>query len=141
MVPIKINDLDNGRGNIIVGTGGITGEEYCDVMEKHLSQPIDKLKKYIYSIVDISEASYVTVSLEDIRIIAAKSLEVAKLNPDVTIGISVNEEISSLLAEMWELLVDESSWNVNIFRSREELDQWLSQSLSKKHKKLKLSFS
>ena len=140
-MPIKIDDLDNGLGNVITGTGQITGEEFVDILTKHLAQSIEKLEKYIYSIVDFTEATYVTVTLEDVRMIAEKSLENAKINPDLTVTIATNEEISSLLAEMWQLLVDESSWDVNVFTNREELDQWLSQDLSKKYKKHQLNFS
>lgn len=140
-MPIKIDDLDNGLGNLITGTGRITGEEYVNVLTQHFAQPIEKLKKYLYSIVDFSEASYVTVTLEDVRIIAAKSLENAKINPNVTVAIVTNEDISTILAEMWQLLVDETSWDTSIFKNREELDRWLSQSLSNKYKKHQLTFS
>ena len=137
---MKIDDLDNGLGNVITGAGRITGEEFCEVLDRHFSQPVEKFKKYIYSIVDFTEATYVTVSLEDVRLIAEKSLEVAKENPDITVAIATNEEISSLLAEMWELLVDESSWTVNVFKNMDELDQWLKPFLLKKHKKQQLSY-
>ncbi len=141
VMPILIDDLDNGLGNVITGTGRITGEEYCHVLTQHLAQPVEKIKRYIYSIIDFTEATYVTVTLEDVRSIAEKSLEIAKINPAVTVAITTNEEISLLLAEMWQLLVDESSWDVNVFTNREDLDRWLSEILSKKYKKYQLSFS
>jgi len=137
---MKIDDLDNGLGNIITGAGRITGEEFCTTLDKHFSQPIEKFNKYIYSIVDVTEATYVTVSLEDIRLIAEKSLEIAKQNPDITVAIATNGEVSSILAEIWELLVDESSWNVSVFDNMSELEQWLKPLLLKKYRKYQLSY-
>lgn len=139
-MPIKIDDLDNGLGNVITGTGKLTGEEYCDILVKHLSQPVEKMKKYIYSISDFTEVTYITVTLEDVRMIAQKSLEIAKFNPDITVAICTNEMVATLLAEMYEVLVDESSWHVNLFQTREELDKWLQETINKKYLKHNCSF-
>lgn len=140
-MPITITDLDNGLGNIIKGTGKVTGEEYCDVLNDHLSQPAEKMKRYIYSIADFTETAYVTVTLENVRTIAQKSLEIAALNPDVTVVITANEEVSLLLAELWQLFIEESGWDIHIFKSREELDDWMTHVFAEKCKKHRLSFA
>ncbi len=140
-MPIRIDDLDDGLGKIVTGTGKITGEEFVGALTEHFSQPVEKLKKYIYSIVDFTEARNVTITLDDLHIIVAKTLENAKINPDMTVVIATNEVVSSLLAEMWQLLIDESGWDVNIFTNREELQQWLSEALSTKYTDCHLRFS
>ncbi len=136
-----MDDLDKGLGTLIKGTDRVTGEEFVDVLTQHFDQPIDKLIKYTYSIVDFTEATYVTITLDDVKIIAQKSLENAKINPGVTVAIVTGEDVSSILAELWQLFLNLSSWNIKIFNNKEELEPWLKESLLKKHPEHQYTFA
>jgi hypothetical protein len=58
-MPIEIKDLEGGLGNIILGRGIVTEEEFVDVLKKHLTQDKEKFKKYRYSLTDYTAVTKV----------------------------------------------------------------------------------
>ena len=139
-MPITIHELDNGWGNVIIAEGFITSEEYDTVLTEHLSKPHEVLKKYYYSIIDATAVTKVSVELKYIKKIASHSLEVAKINPDVLVVTATNNDIAFNIARMWAFLTSLSSWNVQVFRSREDLDKWLVMTMKDKYEMTDLQY-
>ena len=46
IMPIEINDCDDGLGNIIVSRGPVTDQELIDPLKRHLPHDIEKFKKF-----------------------------------------------------------------------------------------------
>jgi hypothetical protein len=124
-MPATTQNLDNGRGVIIKLEGHVTGEEYDGVLIEHLTQSEDILKKYYYSITDATQVTEISVDIQNIKKIVSHCLEAAKINPDVIIVIATNSSIAFSLARIWAFLASASKWNIQVFRTREELDKWL----------------
>ena len=139
-MPIKITDLDNGLGVLIKGTDIITAEQYLEEISKHLSQPEEKFKKYIYSISDYIEVSGSNINLGNIHKIASQSIKAAKKNPGAIVGIVVNSEKLYGMAKIWSALSKLTGWKINVFREREELNKWLNKEIQNTHGDIALEF-
>ena len=125
-MPITVHtNLDNGLGAIVKMEGVVTSEEYDLAMTEYLSLPEQILKKHYYSITDATQVDKISVELKYIKKIAGECLELVKINPDVIVVIATNNTIAFNLARLWSFFTSESSWNVQVFRTREELDKWL----------------
>lgn len=132
-MPVTIHELDNGLGNVIIIDGVITSEEYDIALTDHLSKPEEIQKKYQYSIIDATQVTKVSVEIKYVKKIAMHSLEVAKINPNIFIVFAVHNAIAFNLARLWAFITSGSSWNVQVFRSREELDKWLLMKMKDTH--------
>jgi len=132
-MPITIHELDNGWGNVIRYEGVVTSEEYDTALTEHLSKPQEVLKKYYYSISDATQVTKISIELKHIKNIASLSREVAKINPNVLVVIATHNETAFNVARMWAFISNLSSWNIQVFRSRQELDKWLVMKMKDQH--------
>ena len=124
-MPIQIKDLDGGIGNLICGTGVITDEEYVASLKKHLSQSKEKFEKYIYSFVDVTSATEVNVSTQSIYQIASLCKAAAKNNRHALVAVVASQDLIYGLARMSQVLMEETGWQHEVFRNREDAEAWL----------------
>lgn len=124
-MPLLIKDLDNGIGSLIIGSGVITREEYVTVLKKHLTEDLDKFRKYRYNIADYTSASRVEVLAEDIRMIANLSKEAAKLNSEAIVARVAPIDLIFGLSRMAQVFLDETGWEIMVFRARDEAEAWI----------------
>ena len=120
-----IKDLDNGIGSLIIGSGVITREEYVTVLKKHLSEDLEKFRKYRYNIADYTAVLKVEVLAEDIRMIAGLCREVAKKNNEIILARVAPKDITFGLSRMSEAFLDETGWEIMVFRARDEAEAWI----------------
>jgi len=130
---IIIHELDNGWGNVILFEGEVTSEEYDMALTEHLSKSEEVLKKYYYSIIDGTQVTKISIELKYIKKVALKCLEITKINPDVIVVIATNNAIAFNLARVWSFFTSDSSWNIQVFRNRDELDKWLLMKMKDKY--------
>lgn len=133
-MPIEINDLDNGLGNLIEGRGFVTRQEYIDALSKHLKQDQEKLKRYRYSISDYTAVTDFDVRTEDITYVMGLSEEVAGVNPDVIVAIVADKDLLFGLSRMFQLRLDATNWELMVFRKREEANAWIRKRVKEKYK-------
>ena len=124
-MPMTVHEVHDGWGNIIVAEGHVTSEEYDKVLTEHLSKPEEVLKKYYYSIVDATKVTDISVQLKYVKKISNHSLEVAKINPHVIVVIATHNELAFNIVRLWGYFTSASNWNIQVFRTKEELDKWL----------------
>lgn len=124
-MPLLIKDLDNGIGSLIIGSGVITREEYVTVLKKHLTEDLYKFRKYRYNIADYTSASRVEVLAEDIRMIANLSKEAAKLNSEAIVARVAPIDLIFGLSRMAQVFLDETGWEIMVFRARDEAEAWI----------------
>jgi len=132
-MPVYVKDLDDGLGNVIIGTGVITNEEYDTALTKHLSQPSEKFKKYIYSIVDFTTTTHLNVHMSYFIKNAKRCIEVSRINPNVLVALVTHNNLYFIIGRTWGLLASGTGWNIQIFRTRKELDTWLLMKLKDQH--------
>lgn len=140
-MPIIVYELDNGLGNLIYAEGEISGEEYYEETMKHLNKPDEQLQKYIYSIVDYTNVTKAQVGLHHLTKVAKKSIEVAKINPDVIVVIAVSNNTIYGLAKIWSSLAKLTGWTMAVYRSREQADEWLKKKIKGQHGDIDLTYS
>ena len=133
-MPIEINDLDNGLGNLIEGRGFVTRQEYIDALSRHLKQDHEKLNRYRYSISDYTAVTDFDVRTEDITYVMGLSEEVAGVNPDVIVAIIADKDLLFGLSRMFQLRLDATNWELMVFRKREEANAWIRKRVKEKYK-------
>jgi hypothetical protein len=134
VMPIEVRDLDEGVGILIVGTGIVTDKEYVDAHKKYLMQDEDKLKKYRYSLSDYTGVTKAATSTEAITLIANLCKRVAKISPEaVVVAVVANQDMIYGLARMSQILMDETGWEHQVFRNREDAESWIKKRVKEKY--------
>lgn len=133
-MPIKIIDVDAGRGNILIGSGILTGKEYCDALEMHLQQDEEKYKEYRYSLTDLTAVTHVKeLPTGDIEKSVNLCKQSAKINPDAIVAIVANKDILFGLSRMWEILMDgKTGWDIMVFKTRDAAKIWIREKAKEK---------
>ena len=132
-MPIEIIDIDDGRGNIFICSGELTGKEYVDALRKHLAQDKNKFRNYRYSLIDYSAVTnFMEVPVSDIHLVAGLCKRAAQINSDAVIAIIADKEILFGLSRMWEMLVYGTTWEISVFRTRSAAETWLKETVKNK---------
>lgn len=129
-MPIKTIETDDSLGYLVKGEGIVTGEEVSETILEFSSKP-EQQQTYRYSIVDYTEITQMSVSLEYICKTALKMNEVFNINPQLI--VAARNKISYSLSKLWCLAIGVKGMDVKVFRSRNILDAWLNKKIKEKH--------
>ena len=132
-MPIEIKDLDGGRGTLIFGKEVLTGEEYLRALEDHLTSDKEKFKKYRYCLSDYTAVTEAEIPSGDIELMAEMCVEAAAVNPDVVVGVITDDDLLYGLSRMWEILIDNTTWETMVFRNRKDAFAWVEKRVKEKH--------
>jgi hypothetical protein len=124
-MPLEVISLDGGIGNTIVGQGKVTEQEYVEVMTKHLTQDEDKFRKYRYSLSDYTAVTGLEVPTSAIKKMMQLARVSAATNPAAIVAIVANQDLVFGLSRMSEILLDATEWEISVFRSRDEAEEWI----------------
>jgi hypothetical protein len=124
-MPIEIRDLDEGRGNLIIGSGTVTSEEYLTTHKAHLTQAEDKFRKYRYSLCDYTTVTKVEISSKDVQLIAKLSKDAAAVNPDAVVAVVADRDVIYGLSRMWQISSDGTQWEIRVFKSTDDAKKWI----------------
>ena len=128
-MPIETNDLDGGIGVLIYGVGAITNEEYLESFKNHLTQSREKLERYLYTLSDFTSATEVNVSSESISLVVSWCKDVAKYNRHVIVATVAHDDLIYGLARMSQMLMEQTGWQHEVFRNREDAVTWIRKSV------------
>ncbi len=131
-MPVEVKDVDGGLGNIIVYRGVVTKEEYLDALIKHLTQDKEKFKQYRYSLNDAMAISEITLSVEEISLVANYCKSAASVNKNAIVATVVKQDFVYGLARMSDLLRDETGWKSEVFRNMNEAKAWIRKMVSER---------
>ena len=132
-MPMEIGDLDGGLGNLIIGRGVVTEEELVDALKGHLTQDKEKFKKYRYSLTDYTATTELDIPTKAVDLIAELSKSASIVNPEAIVAIVAEEDLVYGLSRMYELLLDETGWEIMVFRNREDAKAWIKQRVKEKY--------
>lgn len=124
-MPVTIKDTDNGQGNFIEGKGSIIGKEYLSVMRTHLSQDAASFNRYRYSLVDFTEVAEIHFSNTEMDKLVWLCQEAAKINPNPLVAIVAENDVLFGLSRMYEALLAGSDWEIMVFRTIPEAENWI----------------
>lgn len=126
---IKINHIGDGVGIEIIATGCVTGDEIIAAHQEIYSP--DNLKKQRYQIIDRTDCKEYQVSSEDIKKIADIDKAASNTNPDIIIVIIASTDLQFGVSKMWQVYVEDSTFETEIFRDRITAENWLKEQLNK----------
>ena len=138
-MPIEIKDSDGGIGNIIAIHGLITNQELIDAFKEHLTQDIEKFKKYKYILFDHTGLTKMDITDETVEFISGIGADASKINPELiaamveNVSIGSNIDHISRVSRMHELFIYRSRWKTMIFRTRIEAVRWIKKKVREKY--------
>lgn len=124
-MPIKIRDLDGGLGNLITGSGVVNNDDYLNALREHLLQDKAKFANYRYSLADWTQVTQVSVSNDTIHHIANLCRQAALVNPHPIVAVAAKSDLAYGLSRMAQLLMSETGWEHEVFRSRTDAEAWI----------------
>ena len=139
-MPIEIHELDFGLGCEIKAKHELLNEEPSTQILEHMSKILDINEKYIYLIIDCSQIKLPEVNFEDMHKAVQQAIQDYKYNPDLVVAINVNDDVTFRLANMWSLFVKDIGWEVDVFRKKDLLDEWIQKEMQKRYDLTKLTF-
>ncbi len=123
---VDVTDLDDGRGVFLFGHGVVTGYQFVEAHNRHLSQPEEKLKRYRYFFSDWSAVTEFTdVASSDVQELAKMCVNASRQNKTAIIAASAGLDLVYEYARMFQVLVSETTWEVEVFRARDKAEGWL----------------
>ena len=127
-MPITVQSTDGGLGFIMKGEGVVTGQEIFDgVVERFSSEA--KIRKYVYGMSDYTEVQRINMSNAEVILVAEKDKQVATINRSLVIAIAAPQDIIFGLSRMFEAYAQETGWDINVFRTRQEAQKWILEKL------------
>ena len=129
-MPVEFKFLDDGIGVLIVGKGHVSGQELINVLDDIYSSE-EKVIKLKYTIVDLTSILTMDVSNADIEFMHIKHQKIAKISPDRVVALIANKDLPFGISRMWEAIVSDIPWEINVFRSKNKADAWLKETVKK----------
>jgi len=131
-MPIDIEGRQNGVGVIYNCRGAITIDDFFQAGLGFLAYP-EEIKKWRYSIVDLSAVESMDISSGDIRTVVEQNKRIAaSAVPGVVLAVASPRDLGFGLSRMWEALMDEVGWETITLRSRAEADHWIHERVKQK---------
>jgi hypothetical protein len=125
---IEINYIDDGVGIEIFASGVVTGDEIIEAHKEIYNS--DNLTKQKYQIIDRRECKEYLVSSEDVKKIAEIDIVASKSNPDIIIAIIASTDLQFGMSRVWQVYVEDSKFETQVFRDRKTAEGWLKKQLS-----------
>ncbi|HKV42122.1 MAG TPA: hypothetical protein VJX67_23150 [Blastocatellia bacterium] len=116
--------MDEGRGIIRIWSGTVTGGE-LEAAAKAESQDEERTRRLKYGIVDLSDVTELAMTPEDIRGIVTQHTRTAALMRRGAFAIVAPKDVVFGFARMWQVMVERTGWETQVFRSRAEADAWI----------------
>jgi hypothetical protein len=131
-MPVENEFSDDGLGFLLTGLGIVTGQEILDAIAIRFSTE-DKVKKYLYGLVDYTRVHEFRVTNNEIDHIARKDIAAARINPDLILAIAATDDLIFGLGRMFEVFVEKSGWTIKICRTLDEAVLWIKNGINEKH--------
>jgi hypothetical protein len=122
-MPVQIKFIEDGLGVEFISSGIVTGNEIIQANEKIYTHEI--LPRLKYKIVDRTHCAEYNVTTTDIQIIAGQDRKAAKINPNIIIALVSTTPLQYGMSRMWETYVDETGFQMGIFKDRGSANTWL----------------
>lgn len=115
--------IDGGKLLLSYYTGDITGEELlAGSLHKSGDMRFDNVR---YVLSDWTKANKVRVSTDEIKALVACLRPISKICPHAKMGSIVNPDpTGNALAAWYKFLADDLTWQIEIFTSVEQAEDW-----------------
>lgn len=123
-MPYTTNLTTDYMGVVHVGTGVVSGKELLKGSQA-VAQLVQDTENFHFEFVDLSGATEVQITPEELHEIAATDERAAHFRPDATVVIVAPNDAIFALAKQWEESVRHLGWTSYIARDRKVALQWL----------------
>lgn len=128
---IEINYMDNGMGIVLIGKGTVAGREIMDAKRRIFSTE-EKMKKYRYGLIDFSGVDDLKAYGAEVDGLVQLDRDAAEIIPEAVVAIAAEKDIAFGLSRMWQAYMGGIPWEINVFRSRNEAEVWIRETLKAK---------
>ncbi len=125
-MPLTTEVTKDRQGIIHIGTGTVTGEEFFEASHAAL-QLVQNTQNFHYEVVDLTPATGLQITEEDLEQITAQDQLAAIYRPNAVILIIAPRDDFFELGQKWERSVRDLGWSTHIARDRTEGFAWLHQ--------------
>lgn len=128
-MPYKITYLEDG-GVLCEYEGVITPEENLAVRSEILGSDPKNLNKIPYLVIDYSKSENYSHTNDEVKNLAVSSQKILAINPELIIAFVVPQDLFFGMSRLW-LTYSHEEKRAQLFRSREEAENWIKEKLSK----------
>ena len=125
----KINYIDGGRGIELLFSGKVVLSDFLGAYKELYNE--QNLYRQKYQSGEFTDVDAIDLSFEDIRLIAQLDIDASKKNPNIVIANVGSSDLEFGLSRMWQILADECSFEIEVFRKREDAMKWIESKLGK----------
>lgn len=132
-MPINVSYLDNGLGIMFIGEGKLVGDDIIKA-NREIFSSAEKMKKYIYGLIDYSRITEFNVSTSEIETIVSQDKKAAEFIEEGILAITAEQDLEYGLNRMWEIIAQNSGvpWETMVFRDRDTAEKWIKQKVKEK---------
>jgi hypothetical protein len=125
--------LNDNHGVMATAFGELTGAELIDAVRRTNDFAVTA-KGLCYTFFDFGSVKTISISIGDVARAADCAIEAAKLSDtERIVSIFANGEFSYRLALLYMTFIEETGWEVWVFRDRSEAVSWLRGRVALKH--------
>jgi hypothetical protein len=111
------------KGVIVAFKDVVDGEEIFQAGEElHSDERFDNIR---YQIIDFTEVTKIMVTVEWVAKLAAWDKAAALSNPNMKTAIVAKDEAIQMLSSLYQAESSDSPWEIQIFSSMDEAQQWV----------------
>jgi hypothetical protein len=127
-MPLSVQFIDQGRHVRFVGADHLTGREFIEA-KVALATDEEQVRSIASATVDLVDVTEFDMTADEVRELARVDHLLATLTPKVVVVIVTPLDHVFGLARMWEALAETTGWRTGVFRTREEAEIWLRETL------------
>ena len=128
-MPVTTNFLENGAGIEFMSSGIVTGKEIIEANRKiYTPENLSRLK---YKIIDRTTCKKYLVTSEEMKTIANQDVQASKINRNITIVLVTSTKLQYGMTRMWQVYIDKTGWNSEIFNNRENANVYINKTFKK----------
>ena len=129
-MPMRIEELDDGRGVQVVGSGDLGDREYYGAVAAHLGA--EDVGKYRYSFADFTAVDSAHVTSHSVQRVADLAVGAERVRSDIVIALVADHDLTFGLSRMWQMFAERTGWTIKVFRDRPEAEAWLRDEVAKR---------
>jgi hypothetical protein len=107
-----------------VASGPLSGAELLEA-NRTVYETEEKTRAIVYIICDYRQVTSVDITAEDIRELAERDKEAARINPNIIMATVVGGDLGFGLSRMWQAYTSENPFVARIFRAMDEAERWV----------------
>lgn len=128
-MPYSTEFVDGGRGLIHTAEGVLTGAELIEGAMR-LRAEAKRTGLIEYGLTDLSAATQMQVTPEDLRRLAETQVVTAQIVRRAVAAVVAPSDLMFGLARMWEAYADATGWTTRVFRDRRSAEDWLRETVA-----------